>query len=92
MGIESLVQTASAAVGAAVVTGAAARKYWTGREIRQQAEFRRAVTQLITEQTAELIQTNTDLLRQQAEHLSRQDRAIASLRRTVEQIRNSRHD
>lgn len=59
-----------------MVVGAAARRYWVGREARQQIAFRAAVAQIVLEQTMEL-----------REILANQDRAIAELRRTVERRR-----
>ena len=87
---ERLVESASAAAGAAVVVGAAARKYWTGREIRQQAAFRAAVSQIVREQTAELLTRQAELLSKQRRQLDRQDRVLAELTRTVDQIKGQR--
>lgn len=83
MNLDSSVEAISAAAGAAVVVGEASRRYWTRREIRQQAAFRAAVQQIVDESIGDVIKRQANFERRQAAHLDRQDAAIERLRHTV---------
>jgi hypothetical protein len=83
-GVEGLVEAVSAGVGAAAVVGGASRRFWTRREVRQQAAFRRAVQQIVDESISDMITRQTQFERRQGQHLDRQDRAIAELRKAVD--------
>lgn len=83
MDVESLVEAVSAGAGAAVAVGTVMRRYWRGRETRQQAEFRKAVQQIVDESVADVISRQVQFERRQGEHLDRQDRVIDEIRRAV---------
>lgn len=82
-GIEGVIEAASAAAGAAVVVGEASRRYWTRRELRQQAGFRAAVQAIVDESIRHLINRQAEFERRQGQHLDRQDRAIEQLRKAI---------
>lgn len=87
MNVESLVEAVSAGIGAAAVVGGASRRYWTRREARQQTAFRKAVQQIVDESIADVLTRQAAFERRQGQHLDKQDRAIASLRRAVDKQR-----
>lgn len=87
MHVESAVEAASAAAAASVAVAEASRRYWTRREARQQAAFRRAVQQIVDEALAPIIAKQGVVMARQQEqvrHLDRQDRAIADLKAAVD--------
>lgn len=79
MNVESLVEAVSAGVGAAAIVGTSMRSYWTRREARQQAAFRRAVQQIVDESMAEVLGRQTEFERRQGRHLDRQDETLRRL-------------
>lgn len=79
MDVISLVEAVSAGAGASVVTGGAARRYWTRREVRQQAAFRRAVQAVVDASVTELIARQAAFEHRQGRHLDRQDRKLDQL-------------
>lgn len=87
MNYASLVEAISAGLGAGVVTGGAMRRYWLGREGRQQVAFKVAVQKIVDESIADVIRRQTEFERRQGQHLDRQDAAIERLRRAVERRR-----
>lgn len=84
MNVESLVEAVSAAAGAAVVVGESSRRYWSRREARQQAAFAQSVRRIVDEALAPVIKRQADSERRQGQHLDRQDRAIAELRKAID--------
>lgn len=87
MNVDGLVEAVSAGIGAAAVVGGASRRFWTRREARQQAAFRGAVQQIVDESIADVLARQEAFERRQGQHLDRQDRAIADLRRAVDRKR-----
>lgn len=87
MNVDSAVEAISAAAGAAVIVGEASRRYWTRRELRQQAGFRAAVQRIVDESIADMIKRQSEFERRQGQHLDRQDKAIERLRLAVERRR-----
>ena len=83
MNWENAVEAISAAIGAAAVVGAAMRSYWTRREARQQAAFKRSVQAIVNESVAELLSRQAAFEYRQVQHLNRQDRAIEMIRRAL---------
>lgn len=83
MNVEGLVEASSAAAGAAVVVAEASRRYWSRREARIAAAFRRDVQAIVDESIADVIRRQTEFERRQGQHLDRQDKAIAELRRII---------
>lgn len=92
MNVESLVEAISAGATGAVVVGTAMRRYWTGRERRQQTEFRRAVQAIVMESTAELAERQRRMEVRQGRHLDHQDQELATLRSMIEKRTLPRHD
>ena len=92
MNIDGLIEAVSAGIGAAVVVGGAMRRYWHGRENRQQAAFTRSVEAIVDAKIAEVLARQTAFEQRQGRHLDRQDRAIADLRKAVDKQRGQRHD
>lgn len=91
MNLESLVEAVSAAVGASAIVGGTMRRYWRGREARQERAFRRAVQEIVDASVADVIKRQIQFERRQGQHLDRQDRAIAALRPvTISKGRHSR--
>lgn len=88
MNPEGLVEAISAAIGASAIVGGTMRRYWRGREHRQQEAFRRAVQQIVDASVADVIRRQTLFEHRQGQHLDRQDRAIADLRRTITRHRS----
>lgn len=88
--LDGLVQSLSAAAGAAVVVGTVARKYWTAREVRQQAAFTEAVQRIVDTSVVDVIARQAAFETRQGQHLDKQDKAIADLRRSVETLRRRR--
>jgi hypothetical protein len=86
-GVEGLVEALSAGIGAAAVVGEASRRFWRRREVQQQAAFRKAVQQIVDESVADVIARQAQFERRQGQHLDRQDRAIAELRKAVDRRR-----
>lgn len=86
-GVDGLVEAVSAGIGAAAIVGGASRRFWTRRETRQQAAFRTAVQQVVDESIADVIARQTQFERRQGQHLDRQDRAIAELRKAMDRRR-----
>lgn len=86
MNWESLVEAVSAGIGAAAIVGTTMRSYWTRREARQQAAFRRAVQQIVNESMAEVLGRQIAFERRQGKHLDHQDRTLKQLRLLVEQL------
>lgn len=77
-------EAVSAGAGAAVVVGGVMRRYWRGREDRQQAQFRRAVQDIVDASISDVITRQASFEKSQGQHLDRQDKAIAELRRALE--------
>lgn len=85
MNWEGLVEAVSAGVGAAAVVGTAMRSYWTKREARQQAAFRRAVQQIVDVSMADVLTRQIAFEDRQGKHLDRQDQALRTIYRLVKQ-------
>lgn len=66
-----------------MAVGETSRRYWSRREARLQAAFRRAVQAIVDESIADVIRRQTEFERRQGQHLDRQDKAIADLRRLI---------
>ena len=87
MDVASLVEAVSAGAGAAVVTGGSFRRYWSRREARQTAAFRRAVQAIVNESVSELIARQAAFELRQARHLDRQDKKLDTLAAEVRRVR-----
>jgi hypothetical protein len=81
--VESLVSAVSAGAGAAVVVGSAMRRYWRGRETRQQAQFEASVQRIVDKSVAGIISRQTQFEQRQGAHLDRQDKVIDEIRKAV---------
>lgn len=92
MNPESLVEAVSAGIGAAAIVGGTMRRYWRGREERQERAFRRAVQEIVDTSVADVINRQIAFEIRQGRHLDRQDRAIADLRRAVSKQRGHASD
>jgi hypothetical protein len=79
-----LVEAVSAGVGAAVVTGESFRRYWSRREVRQQAAFRRAVQAIVADAVADVLDRQAASEQRQRRHLDRQDRKLDLLAAEVQ--------
>lgn len=90
MSTESLVEAVSAAIGAAAIVGGTMRRFWSGREARQEAAFRKAVQEIVDESVADVIRRQTEFEKRQGRHLDRQDRAIGELKRHIELLGRNR--
>lgn len=86
MDVESLVEAVSAGAGAAVVVGSAMRRYWRGRETRQQAQFEQAVQRIVDKSVSGIITRQRQFEERQGRHLDRQDKAIDEIRHTVKAL------
>jgi hypothetical protein len=69
----------SAGAGTAVAVGTAFRRYWTRREARQTAQFRRDVQAIVDASVTELITRQAAFEARQGRHLDRQDRKLDQL-------------
>lgn len=63
--------------------GEAMRRYWRGRETRQQAEFEASVQRIVDKSVAGIITRQTQFEQRQGAHLDRQDRVIEEIRKSV---------
>lgn len=68
------------------------RRYWRGREKRQQVAFRKAVQEIVDTSIADVINRQIAFEIRQGRHLDRQDRAIAALTRDVKRQRGHASD
>lgn len=88
MNVIGLVEAVSAGAGSAVVVGGAFRRYWTRREARQQAAFRRDVQEIVAESVTDLLARQRDFEKRQGRHLDAQDRKLDALAALID--RNTR--
>lgn len=79
MDVPTLISAAATGAGSAVVVGGAFRRYWSRREIRQQAAFRRAVQAVVDAAISEVIVRQDAFEARQRQHLDRQDRKLDAL-------------
>lgn len=79
MNVLGLVEAVSAGAGSAVVVGGAFRRYWTRREARQQAAFRRAVQDIVDQSVNDVLARQRDFEKRQGRHLDAQDRKLDAL-------------
>lgn len=85
MNWEGLVEAVSAGIGAAAIVGTAMRSYWTRREARQQAAFRRAVQQIVNESMDGILNRQAEFERRQGRHLDRQDETLRQIGTLIRQ-------
>lgn len=90
MSAESLVEAVSAGIGAAAIMGSAMRRYWRGRETRQQAEFERSVQRIVDKSVSGIITRQRQFEERQGRHLDRQDKVIDEIRHTVRALDGKR--
>lgn len=79
MNVIGLAEAVSAGAGSAVVVGGAFRRYWTRREARQQAAFRRDVQDIVDQSVMDVLARQRDFEKRQGRHLDAQDRKLDAL-------------
>lgn len=59
------------------------RRYWRGRETRQQAAFEASVQRIVDKSVAGILTRQRQFEERQGQHLDRQDKVIDDIRRSV---------